>query len=410
MALCLLLLAVGSSGHAAMRKPPPATPECSLNGAMSTDKARCDCDQGWTGEACGQLALLPAPALGSTVTPAAALSVDNSAANSTWGISVVGPIDSVFHGYMTEIANECQLGDYGIASQIVHMTAGSPLGPWAREGVVLAGFAHNPQAILTPNGSVILFHIGEEMPRRCLGDCRGTRPTHTSRGNITHPPKPRPESCPTPSHGASVAVAGSPEGPFRRFPYIFGERGFSQTNPAPLLLADGTLIVHLRRGTETSIPLFFGHVDRPGGPWVARPGRLHASPAVVATHDEDAFFWRTPRGYHMITHRAVTDPRYPPAPAPCGPPLGSALCGGGHLFSKDLRAWFSGESVYHRNASAMAQCLVTFEDGETVRFTSRQRPTMLLDDRGRRFLFNGASVNKSEYEHSFTFVQEISME
>lgn len=46
---------------------------------------------------------------------------------------------------MTEIANECLLGSYGVASQIVHMTATEPLGPWRRVGVALAGFAHNPQ-------------------------------------------------------------------------------------------------------------------------------------------------------------------------------------------------------------------------------------------------------------------------
>jgi len=51
----------------------------------------------------------------------------------------------------------------------------------------------------------------------------------------------------------------------------------------------------------------------------------------------------------------------------------------------------------------------TFESAQTVHFTSRQRPTMVLDDRGRRFLYNGASVNPSEYVLSFTLVQEISL-
>ena len=59
---------------------------------------------------------------------------------------------------MTEIANGCPLGDYSQASQIAHMTAPSPLGPWSRRGIALAGFAHNPQAVVAPNGSVLLFH------------------------------------------------------------------------------------------------------------------------------------------------------------------------------------------------------------------------------------------------------------
>ena len=69
----------------------------------------------------------------------------------------------MYHAYQTEIANECLLGEYGVASQVVHLTSTSVLGPWTRVGVALAGFAHNPQALLAPNGSVLLFHIGEQL-------------------------------------------------------------------------------------------------------------------------------------------------------------------------------------------------------------------------------------------------------
>ena len=54
------------------------------------------------------------------------------------------------------------------------MTARSPLGPWQRVGIALAGFAHNPQAVMAPNGSVLLFHIGKELPAGCLKDCGST--------------------------------------------------------------------------------------------------------------------------------------------------------------------------------------------------------------------------------------------
>ena len=56
---------------------------------------------------------MPAPPLAEQITAAAALSADNAAANATWGISVVGPIGGVYHGYMTEIANRCLLGEHG---------------------------------------------------------------------------------------------------------------------------------------------------------------------------------------------------------------------------------------------------------------------------------------------------------
>ena len=93
----------------------------------------------------------------------------------------------MYHAYQTEIANECLLGEYGVASQVVHLTSTSVLGPWTRVGVALAGFAHNPQALLAPNGSVLLFHIGEQLAPGCLADCRGTPPE----GSNPHPPRPR---------------------------------------------------------------------------------------------------------------------------------------------------------------------------------------------------------------------------
>ena len=44
------------------------------------------------------------------------MALDNSVANATWGISVIGPVQGIYHGYMTEIANDCMLADYDKAN------------------------------------------------------------------------------------------------------------------------------------------------------------------------------------------------------------------------------------------------------------------------------------------------------
>eukprot|EP01043_Picozoa_sp_COSAG02_P005814 COSAG02_NODE_160_length_32694_cov_18.496947_8_plen_261_part_00 len=224
-----------SAGPAAAGTGPPP---CSLNGVGSP----CKCDPGWTGANCGQLDLLPAPALASQVTALSATTTRNSAANSTWGISVVGPDETGrYHGYMTEIANSCPLGDYGFASQIVHMTAAHPLGPWARQGVALAGFAHNPQAVVSPNGSILLFHIGKELAPGCLKNCTTGRVKRCSGACERSPNSLRgpdragdsaDSGCTPMSHATSVAVADSFDGPWTRYPYILGDR---PTNPAPFI-------------------------------------------------------------------------------------------------------------------------------------------------------------------------------
>eukprot|EP01052_Picozoa_sp_SAG31_P033809 SAG31_NODE_3869_length_3799_cov_1.602432_3_plen_356_part_00 len=206
----------------AFNVPPP----CSLNGVG----APCVCDPGWTGPNCGQLNLLPAPPLASQVTALSATTSTNQVANSTWGMSVVGP-DSrgIFHGYMTEIANHCPLGDYGSASQVVHMTATHPLGPWTRKGVALFGFAHNPQAVLW-EGKILLFHIGKQLDPGCLKNC----------GKVS--PKPAESHCPDLSHATSVAVADKFEGPWTRYSYILGDK---PTNPAPLICEYPTAVLLL---------------------------------------------------------------------------------------------------------------------------------------------------------------------
>lgn len=106
----------------------------------------------------------------------------------------------------------------------------------ARVGVALAGFAHNPQAVLAPNGSILLFHIGSALPAGCLNNCTGagvpdpvnndeqsSSSKNTSLVLRTSRLNPRPEqvappdSCPRLPHGTSVAIADSPAGPWTRF-------------------------------------------------------------------------------------------------------------------------------------------------------------------------------------------------
>ena len=317
--------------------------------------------------------------------------------NNTWGVSVIR-VNNTYHGYMTEIANRCLLGDYGMASQVVHLTAPTPLGPFTRHGVVLVGFAHNPQAVVAADGRVVLFHIGAPLAPGCLAAC-------SANGTV----QPRPAHCahgPDTNHGVSVAVAASPAGPFQRYPYIFeaGANSTSATNPAPLLLANGTLVVAVRRATAPTQPLFVGHIDSPQGPWRRLDVPVYATAAASpATFEEDPFLFQTARGFHMLTHRAVLRTAQVAGP----PPLGPWLCGGGHLYSPDLLAWYEGENVYNHSAGDAAQCGIVLAGSGAANLTSRQRPTLLFDGATMTHLYSGASVGVSEYVRSFTLVQPL---
>lgn len=122
--------------------------------------------------------------------------------------------------------------------------------------------------------------------------------------------------------------------------------------------------------------------------------------------EEDSFIWRTKRGYHMLTHRSTAASQgstgWPPKP--------STGCGGGHLYSEDLLTWFVGEFAFGHSTNASDQCDLKLSSGRMIRLTSRQRPTVLQTSGGKSFLYTGASgpeATSTEYQHSFTLVQEL---
>lgn len=149
---------------------------------------------------------------------------------------------------------------------------------------------------------------------------------------------------------------------------------------------NGTIILGTRRTTNTDYPTWVGHASSPGGPWT--PLKTQVLPTTAgspSTSEEDSFIFKGRRGYHMLTHRSTPkNATWPPHP--------STGCGGGHLYSEDLRTWFFGETVFGHSADSIAQCNVQLEpNGTTIKLTSRQRPTILNALDGRRYLYTGAS-------------------
>ena len=83
----------------------------------------------------------------------------------SWGMSVMAVgSPPTYHGYVAEMANECGLGVWTRSSQVVHASAPTPLGPFPRspaDSVVVNPWSHNPQAIHAPDGSYVIFTLGD---------------------------------------------------------------------------------------------------------------------------------------------------------------------------------------------------------------------------------------------------------
>ena len=376
--------------EAALPATPP--PPCSLNGDLQPDGS-CVCDLGWSGQVCNNLLLSPSQPLTSNSQtyyhpsiPSASPPFDNS-----WGISILedNKVSGLYHGFMTELQNNCSLSSYSSASRILHLTASSPLGPWTVHDVALHSFAHNPQVIRDVDGSILLFHIGNEVPSFCNTTCSGGNP---ARVNAT---------CSGSSHGASVARAISPYGPWERISFILPD---NETNPSAFLLSNGTIIVTARRWTS-GVPLYSASSWR--GPYLeVLPGeRFPVIPVPYSSNDtsfdEDPFLYSNRHGFHMLTHRQ-------PLGVSCSPTATDPYdcrCGGGHMYSEQLTGpWFYDLSlVFNCTLSVLGNPL-------PIKLHARQRPTLFISSQEGAcpVLFTGASNDPStQYDSSFTMSQSI---
>ena len=140
--------------------------DCSLNGVCTGGS--CLCDDGWTtypslkldGPDCGQLDLLPA----ASDTSFHGLDTNKS----SWGGSVlhlpVGGVKKKWTMFAAEMTRGCTLRHWTTNSEVVMATADDPQGPYTEAFQVIPPWAHNPEAILTPGGEVVVFTLGDGKP------------------------------------------------------------------------------------------------------------------------------------------------------------------------------------------------------------------------------------------------------
>ena len=159
----LLLLSARSSPHVLAERiedvpcvsPCSSDLDCSLNGECIAGK--CVCEVAWGGSCCDVLELLP-------VSNPSSYRVPNV---STWGGNIITTDNRTFHMWIAEMAPDpakgggCGLTTWGDNSQITHVTASSPLGPYRRNEVAVGIWSHNPVVRIDPRDhTLVMWHIG----------------------------------------------------------------------------------------------------------------------------------------------------------------------------------------------------------------------------------------------------------
>ena len=95
------------------------------------------CSPGWTGQACGQLDLLPAP-----VPSRNGYNVPNT---SSWGAGVLfDESTQLYHMWAAEFINHCGLLTWHNNSRVIHATATVSSGPYSFVDEAVPVYSHNP--------------------------------------------------------------------------------------------------------------------------------------------------------------------------------------------------------------------------------------------------------------------------
>ena len=425
--------------------PEPAAPlaachealDCSLNGECVA--SACVCDPGWRGSTCSVLDLLPARKLNGYKMPT----------RSSWGGSVLHDGDT-WHMFVEEIVGACGLNTYARNMRIAHAVSasGRPDGPYRAVNLVTNYSASTPHAMRDPaNGDWLVFGTGcgRGVCLPVAGCEGGVTPTSadlypcppSSSANTSANPSAaaaapglpngsgwsatvgaghaQPCQCPAapgtsvPGPECSVDWAStvwrsaSADGPWEltaplldvHHPEMSHADGTPVVfaNPSALLLANGTAALMFRDYLQklpfpstNVIGLAWSHHG-----WQGPYEAADVQPQIFPDYAEDPHIYRDRRGHwHMLAHSLCDE--WPECPAV-----------GGHAASVDGRAW--------RYTSAAAYTTtVEFEDGESVTFSRRERPELLMDAQGHpSYLITGV-VDKGGggmEDRSWTLVQPI---
>lgn len=310
--------------------------DCSLNGVCAA--GACKCDKPWKDsadgtEGCSVLDVLPhpndyVPAYGGPRTSTAYHKQDLT----SWGGNII-LANGQYHLWVSAMDGGGGLNVWTHSSRIDHAVADDPMGIFKLVDTPLPKEAHNASPLRAPNGSFLIFHIGNS------GGAAG------GSGFAHH--------------------AESPDGPWLPL------SGPGCNNPAPMFAKNGTAFVGCNGGGFK----VYRSDDVFGGKW-AFVTTMDFPPAWGGDakqylKNEDPYMWADARGnFHMIAHRYDYRDGYPPNPNQTMPVLVS-----GHGYSADGVDW------RFNSAQQPYDAKITFANGTVQQFSTWERPHLLFDQK-----------------------------
>lgn len=297
----LVVLATIASSSAAVHCTTAA--DCSLGGKCTN--GACICWPLWTGVNCSLLNLLPASPLDNvTDYPAAWARPDTQ---SSWGGRPIHDDDANdWKLYAADMSLHCGLDSWQRNSVISMASAPTVTGPYKFVKQIQSAFAHNPTVHKHPDGTYVIYHIGNGKPYNGHGNpiktcTNGTTPHTTttaaagrmhSTDNAQGPSLPEIGSLVTPT----MLVATSATGPWAP---ATSASGSSCNNPAAYFYPNGTVVLICKVMSAGSNGIRQMQVST--APSWQGPYTVRSTPKV---YGEDAFIWRANEdgNFHMLLH------------------------------------------------------------------------------------------------------------
>jgi hypothetical protein len=225
----------------------------------------------------------------------------------------------------------CNLGTWTTNSEVIHAVSPSPTGPFKLRDIALHRWHHNPQAILHPDGTWLIYTIGTDQsaglaPGRVCKKERGEKERGAAEGVVQEGElglieevdhrliAPRRVGGPKTGEFVQLHYSKSPNGPWTFLntsgdphnPGIFnGNRaGDHGTNPTPWVLKNGTMVVGAHDGTGfyiESAPSWRGPYDRVPGYLFVFEGTAGSTDFVF--EDPFLFFDAAAQRWRCIVHQ-----------------------------------------------------------------------------------------------------------
>jgi hypothetical protein len=251
---------------------------------------------------------------------------------SSWGASVLHlPVGTTgkkqWTMFAAEMTHGCTLRHWTTNSEVVLAVADNATGPYTEKFQIIKPWSHNPEAILTTDGEVVVFTVGEGTP------AHGPEYPCDEPSPPKPPPSPPPPPIPTGGgvHNYSFVIHHAPVHQVHNnksawqahnatiigFPIAFalprvrgGHGGLS--NPAPVALPDGRVRVMVHMGysgyynsSNQTIAGWSGEVIIEGRTWRGPYSMVSTRDITNCTHcQEDPFMWRDHRhNWHVLYHR-----------------------------------------------------------------------------------------------------------